>query len=83
MSGPCRNGTGCARLANLIVRVAGTGDRAMCDPCFRATHELLGDGRCTPTECHERCSVRRLPLGTFVPLWRQRDLAADRTEALA
>lgn len=73
MNGICQNGD-CPKLANLIAR-SRIGDRRYCTECFGNLHELMGDGRCTPLECHEKCDIRRLPAETFVPAWRQRSLA--------
>lgn len=67
MTGQCQSaGKPCERLATLVVRIAGVGDRSLCEPCYRSMSEM-------------GMAVRRLDDVTYLPAWRQRNLARDET----
>lgn len=65
----CASAEQCYRLPTLTARLAGIGDRSLCRPCFD-TYVRLG------------MDIRELEADAFVPLWRQRSLAKDRTGAV-
>ncbi len=63
IAGSCRNGN-CPRIATVMVRWYGIGDRAFCDPCHESLSALVGDDM-------------RVIKAQDVPEWRRRDLSRD------
>lgn len=67
---PCRFPNQCPHEATATCRIAGVGDRDVCDEHQRW---MTAQGQ----------DFRVLETNAYVPEWRQRSLASDRTEAIA